>query len=495
MALKIIDYKDLLKAENIAVGVVENSSARSRGLPPGLEAEIKRFRQIGDLKGKKDELYVIYPAGKGPRRLILCGLGKSEDLDIEKIRKAIGRAIKKCREIKQWNLTIAADSFALGKVKTGNAAQAAALAGTLALYQYREYKPARKAEEKIMPFKLCLALREKTVNIRQIKQGEIIAEGANFARTLGNRPGNRLFPQALAKEAISLGRKYSKITVRVKQKPELSKQGFGALLGVGSGSINPPVLIECIYRGGKTGQAPVGLVGKGITFDSGGISIKPSAKMDEMRYDMCGAAAVLGIIQSAAELKLPLNLVGIIPAAENLPSATAYRPGDILTSLSGQTIEVLNTDAEGRLILADALTYIQRFKPECIIDLATLTGAVIVALGHIAIGLVSNNDQLSDEIKSAARDSGERVWRLPLWDEYRELIKSEVADVANISSKSGAGTITASAFLEKFINSMPWVHLDIAGTAWGEAGAIYSKGATGSGVRLIMEWLIRKAGK
>ncbi|MCK5217941.1 leucyl aminopeptidase [bacterium] len=493
MAIKITDYKNLSKAENIAVGISEDGFARS--LSPVLEAEIKRLRQLGDLKGKKDELHIIYPEGKGPCRLILCGLGKSHDLNIEKVRKTIGRAIKKCREIKQWNLTVAVDSFALGSVKIGNAAQAAALAGTLAIYQYCEYKSAHKAEEKIPPFKLYLALREKTANIRQLKQGEIIAEGANFARTLGNHPGNRLSPRALAKEAISLGRKYPKITVRVKQKPELSKQGFGALLGVGSGSINPPVLIECVYKGGKTGQAPVGLVGKGITFDSGGISIKPSAKMDEMRYDMCGAAAVLGIIQSAAELKLPLNLVGIIPAAENLPSATAYRPGDILTSLSGQTIEVLNTDAEGRLVLADALTYIQRFKPDCIIDLATLTGAVIVALGHIAIGLVSNNDKLSDEIKIAARDSGERVWRLPLWDEYRDLIKSEVADVANISSKSGAGTITASAFLEKFINSVPWVHLDIAGTAWGEAGAIYSKGATGSGVRLIMEWLMRKAEK
>ena len=256
MVIKIIEYKDLAKAENIVVGVAEDSSAQSGGLPPGLEVEIKRLRQIGDLKGKKGELHVVYPAGKGPRRLILCGLGKSHDLDIEKVRQAIGRAIKKCQEIKQWNLAIAVDSFALGKVKTGKATRAAALAGTLALYQYREYKSARKAEEKIMPFKLCLVLREKNLNIRQSKQGEVIAQGANFARTLGNRPGNRLFPQVLAKEAISLGRKYPKITVRVKQKPELSKQGFGALLGVGSGSINPPVLIECIYKGGKTGQAP-----------------------------------------------------------------------------------------------------------------------------------------------------------------------------------------------------------------------------------------------
>jgi leucyl aminopeptidase len=256
--------------------------------------------------------------------------------------------------------------------------------------------------------------------------------------------------------------------------------------------VKPPVLIEIKYRGASAGRETVALVGKGITFDSGGICLKPSPKMEDMRYDMSGAAAVLGIIRAAARMNLAVNLVGVIPAAENMPSGSAVRPGDIVKSLSGQYIEVLNTDAEGRLVLADGLTYALRHKPACLIDLATLTGAVSVALGNLAIGLLSNDDALAREMRSAGERSGERVWQLPLWEEYQDLIKSENADMANISAKPVAGTIIGGIFLQKFVQDVPWLHLDIAGTAYGDENALYAKGATGVGVRLILEWLAQR---
>jgi leucyl aminopeptidase len=243
------------------------------------------------------------------------------------------------------------------------------------------------------------------------------------------------------------------------------------------------------YRGGRAGEAPVALVGKGITFDSGGICLKPSAKMDEMKFDMLGGAAVLGVMRAAAELRLPVNLVGVVPAAENLPSGTACRPGDVVTSRSGLTIEIANTDAEGRVILADGLNHALDSKPACIVDLATLTGAVIVALGHAATGLLTNDVRLAAELKEAGEASGERVWELPLWDDFRDLLTSDVADVSNMGNKPGAGTIVGGAFLEKFVGKTPWVHLDIAGTAWTEGNAVFAKGATGMGVRLLVEWL------
>jgi leucyl aminopeptidase len=278
-------------------------------------------------------------------------------------------------------------------------------------------------------------------------------------------------------------------------KSQLEKAGFGALTAVGAGSVHPPVLIEIKYLGARPQDAPVALVGKGITFDSGGICLKPAAKMEDMKFDMCGAAAVLGIIKAAAEMKLPVNLVGVIPAAENLPSGSACRPGDVVKSFSGQTIEIANTDAEGRLILADGLAYALRHKPVQIIDLATLTGAVVVALGQVAAGLVSNHDQLSAELQLAGERSGERIWRLPLWDDYRELLKSEVADISNMGSKPGAGTIVGGAFLEKFIGDTPWAHLDIAGTAYSDGNTVYAKGATGAGIRLVIAWLEAKTDK
>ena len=269
----------------------------------------------------------------------------------------------------------------------------------------------------------------------------------------------------------------------------MAREGCGALLGVAQGSAREPRLIILQHNGGRKGQAPVALVGKGVTFDSGGISLKPAEKMDEMKMDMGGGAAVIGTMLAASLLALPVNLVGIIPAAENMPSATAYRPGDILTSLSGQTIEVLNTDAEGRLILADALTYAKRYEPKLVIDLATLTGACIIALGHHATAVLGNDQELVDSLLKAGEKSGERLWQLPLWDDYDQQIKSDVADVKNTGGRP-AGTITAAAFLKKFASDFRWAHLDIAGTAWYDQNRPYTpKGGTGVGVRLLIEFL------
>jgi len=281
----------------------------------------------------------------------------------------------------------------------------------------------------------------------------------------------------------------STLTCKVLGQKELIKEGCGALLAVAQGSEREPQMIILEHNGGEKGKAPVALVGKGVTFDAGGISLKPGEKMDEMKMDMAGGAAVIGTMLAVALLKLPINVVGVVPAVENLPSGTAYRPGDILTSLSGQTIEVLNTDAEGRLILADALTYVKRYQPELVVDLATLTGACIIALGHHATAVLGNDQKLIDSLLAAGEASGERLWQMPLWDDYDSLIKSDVADVKNVGGRA-AGTITAAAFLKKFASDFRWAHLDIAGTAWRDQNQPYiPKGGTGVGVRMLVAFL------
>jgi len=490
MAIQIISRKQLAQTENIAVGIFQEKVLKN--IPQPLQAEIKKVITLGDVTGKAEEILVLYPAGRFPRRIILYGLGKKEELHLDKIRKASALILKKAVALKLRTLVLDIESFNNQKIPFQDIAEAVTLGSFLSVYKFNEFKPARKPADKIVVPKIALACQNLSECAPAAQRGATIAEAVNYSRTLANRPANKLFPEALAQEAKQLAKKYAKISVKILRKQELIRKGFNALLAVGSGSVHPPVLIELKYQGRKNRQAPIALVGKGITFDSGGISLKPSAKMDEMRYDMSGAATVLGIFKAAAQLKLPVNLLGIIPAAENMPSGSAAHPGDIVTSLSGQTIEILNTDAEGRLVLADGLTYTKRYNPACIIDFATLTGAVIVALGHVATGVVTNNQPLIEEIKQAAEVSGEKVWQLPLWDEYRDLIKSEVADIANIGNKPDAGTIVGAAFLEKFVDKTPWVHMDIAGTAWVGASPIFSKGATGVGVRLILEWLQKK---
>lgn len=491
--IKIYHPRETRGIKNLILGITEDrkfTGAWAARIP-----EIRRILSIGDVSGKACEISVIYPSSGTIQRVILCGLGKTSEADLDQIRRSAGAAVQRAAGLKASEVVFEAASFCRNRLDAIEVAKQLALAGQLAGYCFDELK--REKDEDHPRYHVAIALcAEKSLALqRAVKEAEETAASVNYARTLANRPGNLVYPEVLAQEALKLGRKYKSVRVKVLRQAELRRQGFGALLAVGAGSVRPPVLIELRYSGAGAKQAPVALVGKGITFDSGGISIKPSAKMEEMRFDMSGAAAVLGIIKTAAALRLPVNLVGVIPAAENMPSGSATRPGDVVRSLSGRTIEIINTDAEGRLILADALTYSLRHKPACILDFATLTGAVVVALGNAATGLLSNCEQMAKEIMIAGQQSGEKTWQLPLWDEYRQLMRSEVADIGNISHKSGAGTIQGAVFLEKFVEDKPWVHLDIAGTAYGVKSPLAPKGATGVGIRLTLEWLIHNKNK
>jgi leucyl aminopeptidase len=345
-------------------------------------------------------------------------------------------------------------------------------------------KQSRPAFEKMS---LMVPEQESKSALRQaLIAGEAISAGMSFAKDLGNLPGNICTPSYLAEQAKTIKKGNSKIELKVLDEPDMEKQGMGALLSVSRGSDQPAKLIILEYQGGAKETKPIVLVGKGITFDTGGISIKPSPAMDEMKFDMCGAASVLGVILACARMELAVNLVGIVASAENMPGGRASRPGDIVTSLSGQTIEILNTDAEGRLVLCDALTYAERFEPTAVIDIATLTGACIIALGHHPSGLMSNHEPLAKELLAAGLSSGDRVWELPLWEEYQEELDSNFADMANVGSRS-AGSITAACFLSRFTKKYHWAHLDIAGTA---ARSGKEKGATGRPVPLLCQYLM-----
>jgi leucyl aminopeptidase len=327
--------------------------------------------------------------------------------------------------------------------------------------------------------------------VAALSQAEAIGQGMKLAKTLGNLPSNVCTPGYLAQQAVSLSKAHKSLKVTVLEEKDMQKLGMGSLLSVTRGSDEPAKLITLEYRGTDKKQKPIVLVGKGITFDTGGISLKPGAEMDEMKYDMCGAASVLGTMQAIAEIGLKLNVVGIIPTCENMPGGSATKPGDIVTSMSGQTIEILNTDAEGRLILCDALTYAAKFEPATVIDIATLTGACVIALGHVASGLYSNQDALAQELLAAGEQTYDRAWHMPLWDEYQPQLDSNFADIQNIGGRAG-GSITAACFLSRFTKNYRWAHLDIAGTAW-KSGK--EKGATGRPVPLLAQYLINCAQK
>ncbi len=358
-------------------------------------------------------------------------------------------------------------------------------------YRFDEFKSDAKPPKRPLRKLILGASTDESTELKEgVRQGKAIASGVERARRLGNLPGNVCTPTYLAEQAIEIKKQYGKLKIDILEERDMEKLGMGSLLSVSQGSRQPAKLIVMHYKGSSQKNKPVVLVGKGVTFDSGGISLKPGAAMDEMKFDMCGAASVLGTVAACAELGLPINLIGIIPTTENLPDGEASKPGDIVTSMSGQTIEVLNTDAEGRLILCDALTYVERFKPEVVIDIATLTGACIMALGHHATGVMTNHQPLADDILDAGLTSGDRGWQLPMWDEYDEQISSNFADMANIGGK-GAGTITAACFLARFTKNYQWAHMDIAGVAW-KSGA--AKGSTGRPVPLLTQFLLDRSG-
>lgn len=471
-------------------------SAETRAVDKATGGLISQLQNSNDFTGAKHTFCWLHqPRGVAAARLLLVGLGE-KTLD----RQAqIALLSATAKEILKTPVRHVAGFFAeLNAPKTGkklNAAQSIEGVSWISLQVARQFSEAQYKFEagktsagqrgklsKVSIF--CGSEKARKAALSGSALGAAIAVGSNTARLLGDLPANVCTPGHLAKQARALGRKHPKIISKVLTEKHMAELGMHSLLSVTAGTRLPAYLITMEYRGGNTGQKPVVLIGKGVTFDSGGISLKPGAKMDEMKYDMCGAASVFGVMEALVAAKLPVNVVGIVPAVENMPSGTATRPGDVVKSMSGQTIEVLNTDAEGRLILCDALTYAARFKPDTVIDIATLTGACVVALGSHASGLFSNDQALADDLLEAGIVAGDRAWQLPLWEEYDKQLKSHFADMANIGGPGG-GSATAAAFLGRFTKDYTWAHLDIAGTAWSSS----PKGATGRPVPLLMEYL------
>ncbi|MGV6826811.1 MAG: leucyl aminopeptidase [bacterium] len=453
---------------------------------------IRRILRKGDFKATCGETQLCYDIpGVAASRVLLLGLGKKSDLTSKQLAAAINKAARQLNANNAADMTFSLPQHMDEKSTAYQAARDIALAVADAQYKPDHCKSENSAPKKPLK-KLTLQVASKKIqNVveRGFNHGEAISSGMKVTRTLADLPGNICTPTYLADTARKLAKKSAKLKVSVLSEKQMERLGMGALLSVSRGSREPAQLIVMEYQGARKDKAPVALVGKGLTFDAGGISIKPSASMDEMKYDMCGGASVIGTIAACEEMKLPINVVGVVPASENLPDGAANKPGDIVTSMAGKTIEVLNTDAEGRLILCDALTFVGKYKPEIVIDVATLTGACVVALGQHATGLMSNNEKLAEELLSAGEETGDRAWRLPLWDDYQSQLDSNFADIANIGGRWG-GAITAGCFLSRFTEDYKWAHLDIAGVAW-KQGA--DKGSTGRPVTLLSHMLIKRA--
>jgi len=480
------------KAGALIVGLFEKTNSVPVHLKRVDDASsgcLGRFIKSGDFKGKSGKCAWLYPPGGPFGRLLVVGLGEVSKFDAEACRRAMGAAAGEVRRVKTPEAAVA---MPVGKGKgfpgAAELVRAATEGFVMGAYQFLDFKS--KVEEKSAIKSLTILCADTESRLASVRReagtGLAVAEGVNLARDLVNTPGGDLPPEALAGEARKQARKYG-LKCSVMGVMQLRKMKMNGILAVGSGSGRPPRLVTLEYKpkGDAGKKKPVVLVGKGITFDSGGISIKPSGGMDVMKYDMSGAAAALATAVVAARRGWKRPVTAILPLAENMPGPKAYRPGDVIKMASGARVEVISTDAEGRMILADALHYAKRFKPEAVVDIATLTGACTIALGHEAIGLMGNDPGLVRALLEAGEASGERAWQLPLWEEYEEQIKSDVADFKNAGGRP-AGTITAGIFLKKFVGGMKWAHLDIAGTAWSDRDRAYRvKGATGAGVRIL----------
>ncbi|MDX8412522.1 MAG: leucyl aminopeptidase [Mariprofundales bacterium] len=447
-----------------------------------------------DTTGAFGENITIYdPSNAECKRIILLGAGDEKKLTLNKLRQLAAKIARQLQKGGTRTAALCLTDLNVRGATIADKAQAVAEGVWLGLYKFDKYKSDRKATTH--PLKSITLLIESrsafdAVN-RAIEIAQATSSGVCFARDLANEPGNICTPTYLGEQARNLAD--DNLQVEVFDQKKITNIGLTALLAVNQGSAHDARFIVLRYNGAADDQPPIALVGKGLTFDSGGISIKPAAQMEEMKFDMCGSAAVLGIFKAANELKLPCNLLGIIPSTENMAGASAYKPGDIITAYNGTTIEVQNTDAEGRIILSDALAYAAEQKPSQIIDFATLTGACVIALGGQASGLLSNNNKLSRALHKSGDNSGDRAWPMPMYDEYQEQIKSNIADIRNIGGRE-AGTITAACFLSRFVDDLPWAHLDIAGTAWDMKGSdLATKGGTGAGVRLVLDYLLHNA--
>ncbi len=478
----------------IVVGVFEprRLSSVAEQLDRSSDGYLSSLLRRGDLEGKPGQMLLLHQVpGVLSERVLLVGCGKERELDERQFRQIMQKTISTLNETGSMEAVCFLTELHVKGRDTYWKVRQAIETTQASLYTFDQFKT-NKAELRRPLRKLVFNVptrRELPTGERAIAHGLAIAHGVKVCRDVANMPPNICNPAYLASQARRLADSYPNLTTRVIGEQQMAELGMHSYLAVARGSENEAMMSVIDYKGHPDAK-PIVLIGKGLTFDSGGLSIKPSESMDEMKYDMGGAASVLGTMHALAELKLPINVIGILAGAENMPDGKAYRPGDILTSMSGQTIEVLNTDAEGRLVLCDALTYAERFEPECVIDIATLTGACIVALGHQTSGLLANHNPLAHELLAAADSSGDKTWRLPLWEEYQEQLESPFADMTNLGGRP-AGAITAAAFLSRFARKFNWAHLDVAGTAW-KSGK--DKGATGRPVPLLTQFLLSRAG-
>jgi len=492
----------------VVVGVHQGGelTAAARRVDQASKGALKKA--LRDLSGKTGSTLLLHSLpGVAAERVLLVGLGDKSTAE-PAYRDAVRAAANALKEVDAKDAALFLVDMKVngaGDMKVNGAGASRPLSWNVrhavlgvrdAFYRFDQLKTQKKAQEpKLQEFILPLSPKAELQNALQ--EAVATADGVALARTLGNLPANICTPAYLADEAKKLAREF-KLELEVLERKDMEKLGMGALLSVARASHQPPKLIVLQYKGNsqKKPRAPLrapllALVGKGITFDTGGISLKPAGEMDEMKFDMSGAGSVLGTIRALAGMRAPVNVVGVIPACENMPGGHASKPGDVVTTLSGQTVEILNTDAEGRLILCDALSYAERFKPDVVLDIATLTGAIVVALGHVATGLFANDQKLADEVRAAGDDAFDRVWQMPLWEDYQEQLRSNFADMANIGGRP-AGSVTAASFLARFTRKLRWAHLDIAGTAW-KSGR--DKGSTGRPVPLLVRFALRHVGR
>ncbi|MGA9852677.1 MAG: leucyl aminopeptidase [Gammaproteobacteria bacterium] len=491
-SVSILDLKQL-KSACLVAGVFDGGKLTppAQALDKTSHGYLTKLVKSGAFEGRSSQTLLLFQVpGMASQRLLLVGLGAEKEFNLRAYRKA---AYKAARALNEGGVKDAASTLSALALPNADAYQRARHAVECAEdagYRFDQCKgKAEKHKPALQKLTLLVADRKdlRTAE-RGLRDGAAIAAGMALAKDLGNLPPNICTPSYLAGEARKLG-KNAKLKVTVLEEAQMKKLGMGALLAVSQGSRQPAKLIIMEYHGGAKGAKPQVLVGKGITFDSGGISIKPSAAMDEMKFDMCGAASVFGTIKAVMQMGLKMNLVGVVPSSENLPDGNAVKPADIVKTMSGQTVEILNTDAEGRLILCDALTYAQRFKPAAIVDMATLTGACVIALGNVVSGLFGNDESLVKELWNAGEKSDDRAWQLPMYEDYQDGLKSNFADFANVAGREG-GAITAACYLSRFTKGMRWAHLDIAGTAW-KSGS--EKGATGRPVPLLVQYLLDRA--
>ena len=482
------------KTACIIVPVFEEGKLDHRGksLDKACDNTLTKIIKSGDITGKQGQSLLIHnPANIEAERILLVGCGKEKELNEGQYEKILAKISS---DLKNLNSKDAVCYLHELKIKGRNLSWKIQR-GTQAIVESEyssDHLKSKKSDDKPNALhKFIWSLDDKQDKAdaeKGIATGQALGLGINLAKELGDLPGNICTPSYLANQANSMDSQYNKIKTKILEENEMEKLGMGALLSVSRGSRQPAKFIIMDYKGGPAKQAPIVLIGKGLTFDSGGVSIKPSQAMDEMKYDMCGGASVFGAMKTIAELGLAINVIGVVPSSENMPDGDANKPGDIVTSLSGQTIEILNTDAEGRLILCDAITYVERFKPAVVIDVATLTGACVIALGKHASGMYSNDDKLAKDLQQASDDSYDRIWQLPLWDDYQDQIKSNFADMANVGGRD-AGSITAACFLSRYATQYKWAHLDIAGTAWLSGG---EKGSTGRPVGLLCQYVMNQ---